>query len=274
MQSFTPSMARSASTSRIHKRFAPFPRGLERQFIPPGLHDGRGFFQNVDSLGRRQPGISIAKQRVCRRDRLFHRRLAGLLDRGDRRAVEGRMNLVKDRIGFGAGNHQGKMSRHGRAPLFIRPNYMFPCVILTHDCNTADVTDLKLLLASTSHLISEHNMAIKNETIKTIRKLNWKRNFSFYCPDLSQIRVDVGPKGQPFVQPRATPWGTGTASIFLCFAIDRPNWPNSPCREANGWPVGPKNKFCTSPLPRALPWAGQRLPLRGEYFYADLNRAN
>jgi hypothetical protein len=64
----------------------------------------------------------------------------------------------------------------------------------------------------------------------------------------------IGPKAQPFAQPRATPWGTGKRRFF---SAQRAN--GSPRGKANFWPVGPtaqqKNGGRSLPQGVALGWA-------------------
>jgi hypothetical protein len=51
---------------------------------------------------------------------------------------------------------------------------------------------------------------------------------------VGRILPSIGPKAQPFAQPRATPWGTGKRRFF---PAQRAN--GSPRGKANFWPVGP-----------------------------------
>ena len=63
----------------------------------------------------------------------------------------------------------------------------------------------------------------------------------------------IAPKGPPFTQPRATPWGCGAPSAH---ESNRPNGPIVPARERLArWA---DCRYCTYGLvPRALPWAGR-----------------
>jgi hypothetical protein len=65
---------------------------------------------------------------------------------------------------------------------------------------------------------------------------------------------DLGPKGQPFAQPRVAPWGTERPSFFILRSAQRAK--SSLHREENNWPVGPeKNRRFPRSQGVALGWA-------------------
>jgi hypothetical protein len=74
-------------------------------------------------------------------------------------------------------------------------------------------------------------------------------------PEGNTVELSVwlfAPKGRPFSQPRATPWGLGARGDASVGPTDQQFTANS----ANGWPVGPVLLLVVR-VPRALPWAGR-----------------
>jgi hypothetical protein len=81
-----------------------------------------------------------------------------------------------------------------------------------------------------------------------------------------------GPKGQPFTQRRATPWGDDTRNIFICVVpCGRPNGPTVPlaARRTAG-PLGQRNPSWPVRFPGRCPSLGTRLGLRPRHYLPAL----
>jgi hypothetical protein len=63
-----------------------------------------------------------------------------------------------------------------------------------------------------------------------------------------ELRLKIVPKGQPFAQPRATPWGSSTTSKCSVGPTDQ----SFAANRGDIWPVGPVLRAIAR-VPRAMP---------------------